>query len=474
MRNSFKIVCSLLFISLQVSAQTASNKYSLKQCVDNAITNNLQVKQSDLQMQTSYINKKQAISNVFPYLVGSFDQGINQGRSIDPFTNTYINQQVNYSNYNLSAGITLFNGLRLQNNIRENVLAYEAGKMELQQTKEAITLHVILAYLQVLNNEDLVVQARNQQNVSRQQVERLTKLDSAGAVSPSQYHDVKGQWSADKLLVVDNENALSNAKLALAQLMNVPYGRNMQVERLSAEEFIAADTSNADEIYNTASQLSIIKAVDLRQRSAEKKVAATRGQYFPRVSLTGNLTTNYSSAATKDIALNSFQSPTGDFVTLNGTDYPVIKVSTNYQTEKIDYNSQFKNNYNTSINLNVRIPIFNSLQNRHAVALSKIELKNSEYISENTRNQLRQSIEQAHQNMQAAYKRYQTLTEQVKDFEDSYRAAEIKFNAGATNSVDYLIAKNNVDRAKSNLIIARYDFVLRSKILDYYRGKLSL
>lgn len=466
---------SFLFIGLHVSAQTASNKYSLKQCVDIAIANNLQVKQGELQVQTSYINKRQAISNLLPGIVGNLGNGVNEGRSIDPFTNTYINRQVNYSTYNLSAGIILFNGLRLQNSIRQNALAFEAGKMELQQTKEAITLNVILAYLQVLNNEDLVAQARNQESVSRQQVERLTKLDSVGAVAPSQYHDIRGQWSADKLLVVDSEHSLAGARLALAQLMNIAYDKNLQVERLSAEEFTAVDTSITEDIYQTASsQLSLIKAVDYRQRSAQKKLHATRGQYFPRVSLNGNLNTNYSSVATRDIALNSFESATGDFVNFNGSNLPVMTQSTNYRTEKIGFDDQLKNNYNTSFGVSVQIPVLNSLQSRHAVALSKIELKNTQYIAESTKTQLKQSIEQAYFNMQAAYTRYQTLTEQVQDFNESYRSTEVRFNAGATNTVDYLIAKNNSDRAKSNLIIAQYDFIFRGKILDYYRGRLSL
>jgi outer membrane protein len=469
-----KILCSCLLLAGIQSFAQGEKKLTLKQCVDIAIENNTQVKQSDLQMQTAHLNRQQSITDMLPSLTGNVDQGINQGRSIDPFTNSYINQRVSYSSYNLSAGIPLFNGLRLQNAIGQNNYAYQAGKLELQQTKETITLNVILAYLQVLNQVDLLAQSTNDAEVSRRQVERLALLDSVGAISPSLYHDLKGQWATNRLALLDNRNALEAAKLSLAQLMNVPYDKNIQLERISAEELAAADTTSPESIQAAASQLAIVKAADLRIKSEKKGVMSARGQYFPRLSLYGNLNTNYSSAASRDVMLGTVDVATGDYVNINGSPVPVYTQITNYNSEKISFKDQFNNNYNSSVGLTLQVPIVNSFRNRHSVALSKIQLKNAEVTAEVTKTQLMQSVEQAYLNMKAAYERYTTLSEQVADFSESFREVELRFNKGAANSVDYLVAKNNMDRAKSNLIIAHYDFILRGKVLDYYKGKLSL
>jgi outer membrane protein len=152
----------------------------------------------------------------------------------------------------------------------------------------------------------------------------------------------------------------------------------------------------------------------------------------------------------------------------------VITNKSNYNSQKVQYFDQFKNNYNTSLNLNIRIPIVNAFQARNKVALAKNDVKNNEYLEEIVKVQLRQSIDQAYLNMASASERYKTLLQQVSDFTQSFHSAEVRFNAGVTSQVEYLIAKNNTDRAQINLISAKYDYILRRKILDYYQGKLSL
>jgi outer membrane protein len=166
--------------------------------------------------------------------------------------------------------------------------------------------------------------------------------------------------------------------------------------------------------------------------------------------------------------------PSGDFVDVGGTKLPVITNRANFNSQKIKYVDQFRNNYSTSINLNVRIPIINYRQAKNRVALAQAQFKTAEFVEQTAKTQLSQNIEQAYFNMTAAYKKYQTLQQQVKDFTEAFKIAEVRFNEGATNQVEYLIAKNNLDRSNINLIIARYDFIFRSKILDYYQGKLVL
>lgn len=433
-----RVTTVVAFFILLTAAK--AQHFTLQQCIDTALAKNIAVKQSGLLAETADVNLKQARANLLPDLNASLNHGINQGRSIDPFTNTYVNQSVNYANYGINSGVVLFNGMSLQNAVKQNAYAYDASRMEWQQAKDNLTLNVILAYLQVLNNEDLVASATKQKELSAKQLERLDILDKQGAIPPSQVSDLKGQLMNDELNILNLRNQLESSKLTLAQLMNVPYSKNISLDRINADEFLTAYTKTSDEIFQTAlQQFSLIKSVELRKKSFEYAVKSARGARYPSLILGGSAQTNYSSAAQNAGA-------------------------------KIPYGDQISNNVFYGLNLGLRIPIFNSFRARNNVKLADIALRNSELVEEGTKIQLQQQIEQAHLNMTLAYDRYKALVEQVAAYNTSFKAAEARFGAGVGTSVDYLIAKNNLDRANINLISARYDFVLRKKILDYYQA----
>ena len=450
-------------------------RMTLKQCVETAINNNLQVQQADIQMQAAGVNLKQSKNNQLPDLFANLNHGMNQGRSIDPFTNSYVNQQINFASYSINSTVVLFNGLQQRNTIKQNQLTYEANKMDLQQTKDNITLNVILAYLQVLNNEELLQQARNQAEVTRRQVDRLRILNESGAVAPATYYDLRGQLATDELTIVNSQNNLNTARLTLAQLMNVPYNASLKVEKVMTDTIPAMYGNDPKALYETSmKQLALVKAADLRIKSAQKSVLVAKGFYYPTVGLSGSFNTNYSSAARRDIITNTTESPSGDYVDVGGSKVPVITTKTNFSSEKITFSDQFNNNYNTSVYLSVAVPIFNRFSAKNRVALAKLDLKNAQINAKTIKTQLNQNIEQAYFNMTAALDRYKTLQQQVADFTESFRTAEVRFNAGAITQVDYLITKNNVDRSRINLITAKYDYLLRRKILDYYQSTLSL
>jgi outer membrane protein len=378
---------------------------------------------------------------------------------------------VNYASYGLSTGITVFNGLGILYNIKANALGFEAARWELQQEKDNITLNVILAYLQVLNNSDLLVQAGNTTTVTQLQVNRLEIMNDQGAIAPALLYDLRGQLASDRLALINTRNTLNAAKLTLSQLLNVPFDSALTVERVSIDQFNPEYTATVENIYQTAlQQLSIMKAAQLRTQSAEKNIKAIKGDFYPNLGLSGQATTNYSSAASQNIFVNNSIDSIG-FVTINGNNAPVNVLSNNFANEKIKYKDQLSNNVFTTFNLGLRIPIFNNLQTRTRVRQAQITQKNYQYIESTARIQLKQNIEQAYFNMTAARERYLALLEQVNAFTQSFRAAEIRFNAGAGTTVDYIIAKNNLDRANINLITARYDFLLRTKVLDYYQAK---
>lgn len=465
----FLLTIVLLTGKLNLKAQ---NRITLREAIETGIKNNIDVMQSDLQMQKAGINFKQSRANMLPDLNASANHGVNQGRSIDPFTNAFINQKVNFANYVASSNILLFNGSSLHHQIQANELGYEASKMELQQSKDNLTINIILAYLQVLSAEDVLARSREQKAVTDSQVNRLALLNQLGAISPSEFFDLKGQLANDEITIVDNLAALETAKLNLAQLLNIPYNKSLVVARLPEENFTMNYSNTPEKIYETALQeFAEVKSVHLRTLSAEKNISSIRGQLYPTLFLNANINTNYSSVATRDFFVNTTEVPSSDYVVVNGSQVPVITKQNNYNSKKITYGNQLSNNLFTSVNLGLNIPLFNASEVKNKIKVAKIDLKNNELVEQNTKNQLQQSIERAYVNLTSSSNKYELLLGQVHSFEESFRAAEIRFNAGASTSVDYLIAKNNLDKARSNLIISKYDFALRAKVLDYYQGK---
>lgn len=440
--KKFALIAVLSIILKQEIA--AQPHFTLQSAIDTALAKNIEVKQNALLAEQAQVFLKQSRTNLLPDLNATFNHGINQGRSIDPFTNQFVNQTVNFAGYGINSGVVLFNGLRLQNTVKQFGAAYEASRMELQQAKDNLVLNVMLAYLQVLNTEDLLSAAIKQKEVSMEQFNRLQILDKQGAISPSQVSDVKGQLMNDELNILNLRNTLETAKLSLAQLMNIPYQKTMTLERMNAEDFLTTYGLTSSDVYQSAlKQFSLVRAVALRRKSSEYALRAARGNLFPVVSVGGNMQTNYSS-----VAANA--------------------------SGKIPYRDQLSNNIFYTVNLGLSIPLFNNLRFRNNIKLADIEVRNNQLIEENTRVQLRQQIEQAHLNMSNAYNRYTTLVEQVAAYNTSFQAAEARLTAGVGTTVDYIIAKANLDRSNIALISSRYDFVLRKKILDFYQNTVAV
>ena len=227
-----------------------------------------------------------------------------------------------------------------------------------------------------------------------------------------------------------------------------------------------------DEIYQTAlQQFAQVQATKLRTQSAEKNISSIKGGFFPSLSLGGNINTNYSSVATRDYFVNTTENPSSNYVDVNGSQYPVIVKQDNFASKKINFGDQLSNNLFSAVSIGLTIPLFNAGKIRNQVKLAKLDLQNYKYIEQNTKTQLQQAIERAYVNLTSSAEKYKLLQEQESAFQESFRTAEVRFNAGAITSVDYIIAKNNLNRVQNSLISSKYDFVLREKVLNYYAGK---
>jgi outer membrane protein len=465
-----------LYATMKLFAQApdTTQKLTLQQCIQIALKNNADVQHREVTSDIAKATWQGSKGYMLPTLNSDVSTGINNGRSIDPYTNIYSNQSTNFSNYGLNTSLTLFNAFSIQNYIKQNKLAYQASKFEIQSQKDFIAMNVILEYLQVLTNEDLLSVSTQQRDVSEKQVDRLNILNQEGAISPSQLYDLKGEYANNQLSVVNAQNALETAKVSLAQLLNMPYNKNQQLVRLTLSDISENTQSNTDSIYQSAlHNLAIVKAAELRQNSAMYGVKSYRGQRYPSLYFNGGVGTNYSSNATTAQYLSTTDVTTNSYVINGSSKLPVVVPKDNYSINKIPYSDQFTNNFNSSFSIGIRIPILNNLQNKTQIKTALLQQKDAAITLNATKVQLQQNVEQAYVNVNAAKNRYDALTDQVNAFKESFREAEIKFNAGAINSVDYLVAKNNVDQSNLNLIIAKYDYVLRSMILDYYSGKLT-
>ncbi|HTN08937.1 TolC family protein [Agriterribacter sp.] len=470
-----KLMQGIIACIISISSYAQNGSFSLQQCVETALNNNIPVKQNELLLQSARADWQKAKAGLLPDLNGNWGYGWNQGRAIDPFTNSYIDQRFSSSGAGLSAGLTLFGGLQLQNLIRQTGYAYHASEMEWQQSKDKLTLDVLLAYLTVLNTEDTWKIMSEQAEVTRKQVERLTAMVNEGAVGSYLLSDMKGQLSGDELAAINNYNALQTSKLNLSQLMHIPYDKNMQLERLPEAELLEMYPGSAAEIYTASLQnLAQVKAVDLRVKSMAKGVRVAKGGYYPYLRLNGNLNTNYSSVSSMSVPSTITEVNTGQYVMTDNIKNPVLVQQQNYTAQKISYNSQFKNNLGSYVGLSLNIPIFNNLQVSTNIKKAKLSEKNAAYEAENTKLILQQSIEKAYQDMSSAYERYKVLQQQVLQYKESFRSAEIRFNLGTIVSTEYLLTKNNYDRAKLNLTQTWYEYIFRTRILDFYQGRLSL
>lgn len=459
----------------QSTSQDVGDVLTLTQAVEIAFKNNLLVEQSDIAKQTAQVNKNQQIDYLLPNISGTGQQQISTGRSLNPYTYEYVSQQITYGNYGISANLNLFSGLQTQNLIKQYSLAYNASKLDLEQQKQNIALTVMLDYLQVESSQDLLDISRKQADVDKKQLERLELQNNDGALLIlSDLSDLKGQYASDLANIASAVNALETAKINLFNILNVPYKRNVQYEKIPLDLQMTDYIGNPDSIFQIAlSTLPEIKSADLKVKSLQKGVAAARGQYYPQLSLGAGLSTNYSNAATANILGPTTFVPTTDYVTINGTNFNVITQQQSVTTKNISFSDQFNNNRATYITLNLSVPILNYFRARNNVKLAKINLINSVNNANSTRLVLQQMVEQAYQNMVMARDQLKSDQDAVDGYTESFRTFEIRFNEGVITSNVYLQAKNNIDRATINLAIAKYNFIFRSKILDYYEGKLS-
>ncbi len=446
--------------------------WSLRECVDYAMTNNLTIKRSELSSRSSEVAYFQSKMAFLPTVTGNGQLSWNFGRFIDPTTNQFINQNSQTGNFGLSGGILLFQGGQQLNSYRQNEKAFRASVEDIKQSRYDVSLNVAVNYLAVLQNQELLEVARNQEGISRAQVERTDKLVKAGSLPQTNLLDLQAQYANDQLSVTNADNNVRIAKLNLMQSMNLPAQDNFEVEKIQLDDpSINPYDKTAAQIYDIATDSQpTVKAADMRVQSTNYSIKASRGFLYPSISFGAGLNTFYSDANRRRGSLAGTREETIGFV--NGDqNSPVVTQFPDYNSERYPFGSQLNDNLGQFFGFNFSIPVINGWQARNGISRAIVQNKISQLDATNVRVQLRQNIEQAYLNLQAAVSQYNANKQQVAAQELSFQANETRFNVGLANSVDYNTAKNNLARAQANLINSKYTYYFRVKILDFYQNK---
>ena len=436
---AFLLFTILVMLSpLKAQDQPGNNVWSLQQCIQYATKNNVAVMQSDLTVQTSENNYLQSKVSRLPSVNANASQALNWGRSSNPFTNEFVNQRINSNNFSLSGQVILFDGFNVTNTIKQNQLLVEANRLDASQSRYDVSLNVAISYLNILLNKELLAVAEQNVLSTREQLDRTQKLFDAGAIAEKDVIDLKATLANNELAVVNAKNQVDLAKVNLQQFMNFPISDNFDVQSVPIESLNVTEFAETPEaIYNTAeSTQPSVRSSDIRIQSSEYSIELAKAGRYPTLSLNGVLFTGYSSA-----------------------------------TPNSDFFNQLSNNFRQQVSLNLSIPIFNRWQVKNNINNSILNKRISELTAKNTRLQLRQNIEQAYANAKAALNTYQAREKQVEATELAFETNKRRYEAGASNIVDFNLARINRDNARSDMVRAKYDYLFRKKVLDFYQNK---
>ncbi len=468
----------------QVQAQgTSDDTWSLRECIDYGNANNMTIKRSELQYESSQADLFQSKAAFLPTIDASANYTFNYGRSLDPTTQRLRDASQQTSNISLSGSLVLFQGGQRLKTLQQNEKYVQAYRMDVMQSKNDLGLNVAINYLQVLNTQELLEIARNQVEISRQQMERTDKLVKAGSLPQTNLLDLQAQLANDQLSLITAQNNLNLAKLTLMQSMNLPVQSNFAIEKIELDEpSLDAYSQSVQQIYDVAEQTQYaVQSADLKVKSSQLAVSVAKSAYFPTLAVGAGYGSNYSNLSTR--VSTTGQLPAIDTSRIKVIGYvggserdvvlnsPIDLSGITRSSENYSYFDQINDNRNRYVSFRLSIPILNGWQTRSNVSRSVIRQKTTTLDAQNIRVQLRQDIEQAYNDMQAAASRYTSTKEQVTALEAAFKATESRFNVGLVNSVDYNLAKVNLDKARANLVQAKYDYYFRMKILDFYQNK---
>lgn len=473
-----KITLVFVFTLLSISWGLGQESWSLEKCITYAQQNNLTVKQSQYQISNAELTLRGAKLNQYPSLNGSIS-GVNQfGRTIDPTTNTFNNQQILSNSISLDARITVYNGNRIKNQIEQGKLDLEAANLDAQATINDISLNVAAAYLNILLAEEQLEIANKALEQSQEQLDQTDKLIQAGTRPENERLDILAQVAQNEQTIIDAQNLVISNYLNLKQLLELDPKTSIKIQRPDIDVPVADPNAfKLEEVYTRAlSSQPQVRAGEVRVKSAELDVDISRAGLLPSITAFGSISSNYSSFA-KDFANPDFsnvsvQPGQAQPVLINGEDATIAS----FETSGIvfpdkPYFDQMEENFGQLLGVSLNIPIFNNGQSRVAMERAKINVLNTQVSNKQVKNTLKTNIQRAIADARSAKESWEAAQRSVDAAQAAFDNAQKRIDLGAINTLEYSTSRNTLDRTKVDLVRAKYQYIFNLKVVDFYLGK---
>ncbi len=471
-----KITALSAFLLCFVLSAGAQDVWTLQQCIQYARDNNLSVKQAEATVRTAQLSERQAKASRLPNVSASFSAGEQFGRTIDPTTNAFSTVAIGQSSVGLNAGVPLFSGGQIHHSVKQASWNLKASEADASQTINNLSLQIAQAYLTILLNQEQLESARERLAQSRRQLDATLKMIDAGSMPRAERYTLDAQIAREEQTVVVAENNLELAFLTLKQLLQLEPDFNLQVERPVFE--IPADANpdvlTLSPVYEQAlnTQPSVQSAA-FRIKAAEEGVKVARSSYWPSVSLGANMNSFYSTAFQKATITQGPDQKITQNVEIGGQIVEVgfFQPTFNTTLSDVSYLTQLDQNFGQGIGLSINIPIYQNGRVRLGVEQARLGVINAQLQDNQTRQQLKNDIQTAIANARSARLQLVAAQKTVDATRIAYENAQKRHTLGAVNTLELTTAKNNFDIAENDLIIAKYDYLFRLKILDFYQGK---
>lgn len=445
-------MCALLLGGMVLTA-SAQQVINLQKAVDLALQNNLTVKQSAFTEALDAATYQQSKNNQLPALSSSISASENFGRALDVTTYQYTsNRSVFAVNPSISAQVTLFQGGALRNTIIQNRMLLDVDKSNTAKIKNDLVLNVVTAYLQILINTDLVTAAKQQIDLSKLTLDRTDKQVKTGNQTMADLSQAKASLTTAEYNLTTAQNQLDLSFLVLKQYMEMPANAVITVEKPDISKITDVKSFfNADEVVATALGINPdVKLAEAQQAVYAQSIKIAKSGFYPSLALFSGLSSNYSNTQKTKV------------IGLTGSGQPIYGPYT--------FGSQLNDNFTQNIGISLQIPIFNRFNAHTNVKKATINYKNAEISTQIAKNNLSKTIYQAVLDAKAAATQYQSAQQTYQANKDAFNVIQLRYNIGLENSLNYNTSLTTLNKSQNDMILARYQMVFRSKVIDYYLG----
>jgi outer membrane protein len=470
--KSNRILLILIALLSLATVSQAQEAWTLEDCINYAIENNITVKRQVLTAESAERSYFQSKMEMLPDVNANGSHYYNSGKAINYETYSYVNEKFQGGNLSVTSELTVFNGLQTFNSIKKSKLDFLAELENVEKAKNDITINVSTAYLQILLNKELRDNAQQQLDITLEQIKKTKRLVEIGNAARGDLLQIESQAAMEKAILTDASNNLKISYLDITQLLNFNETDNFEIVFPVIPDITRADdVSNVLNIYNDAiSILPEIKSAELKLQSSEKNLSISKGAVSPTISIGYQYSSRYSEITNRVAGMESALSadPTG--LTEGGENIYNYYTYNTYDDEYPPFD-QISDNASQAYYIALRIPIFNNWRTMNSISQAKINLADSRLNLDLQKQNLYKSIQQARALAVASMNRYTANLEAVESMEEAFRYTEQKYEVGLVDILEYKTAKNLLNKTKSDLAQAKYEYIFRTKILEFYRGE---